>query len=564
MSEAPGAVIYDHPKDKISFTREQLLAIQNNPNHTPEDVLGLLDLDFKHLLDKAAGVWEGYSVRRHESMAMAQFRKYYHSEKMPGNTIDVNDFELLLSLHDLRKPEDGRGKHEFTLETAKTVFEQLKYEPKQINLMLSLIEGDPIGYVIRSSDKDKYSKSAKEIIEKAKSAEIEVADYWKLLNIYYRADAGSYTQDAGGHRSLDHLFVFDPVRRTMSYSEKVQEQIDQLGKEIHKLYQAEPKQTIETNKGRKIEQDDILCFAERRGTDYFLKVLLEGRITSPRLIKDREKETKPLIIPGGNEIFTSLYGPYWQTSCVLVFNAWETLEDFDFYDQGHTGLKLYDKNYGTPAELRFTGVEKDDNRNFLILTPNRFIEKELRQKYIQNGGNEKFFNDHTLSSERVSEILKQKMRVLLEKNPDFVEGIKKLYRYYATTPGELGNTSESKQYAEIYLKLADGEGVSDDLINWSIHGLGEDEYDNLLEYFKDDRSSDNTSVGWFFDITHNFYDPWKCKELSQEFRREMQNWLKNEFSTRFKIEKNRKGSVQEKKDQDNKNDHKIRLSLTVK
>ncbi len=48
------------------------------------------------------------------------------------------------------------------------------------------------------------------------SSNITLSEYHYLLLTYYMSDAGSYTVDAGGKRSLDHLFIFGEGRMTFS------------------------------------------------------------------------------------------------------------------------------------------------------------------------------------------------------------------------------------------------------------------------------------------------------------------------------------------------------------
>ena len=53
-------------------------------------------------------------------------------------------------------------------------------------------------------------------------------DFFKLLSILYKVDAGSYTEDAGGKRSLDELFSFHPKEGTMSFSPEFHERFKKL------------------------------------------------------------------------------------------------------------------------------------------------------------------------------------------------------------------------------------------------------------------------------------------------------------------------------------------------
>lgn len=59
-------------------------------------------------------------------------------------------------------------------------------------------------------------------------AGLPVCNFLELLLIYYQVDAGSYTEDAGGIKSLDHLFVFNRAKGWMYFSAIVAVKVDQL------------------------------------------------------------------------------------------------------------------------------------------------------------------------------------------------------------------------------------------------------------------------------------------------------------------------------------------------
>lgn len=217
----------------ISFTREQLNKILDDPEHAPEDILNLLDKDFKETLDAGAGVWEGYSIRDHTLMVMGQFKKYF-----TGTDIDNrNLFEIILAFHDIGKPDaiaegDKKKQHQHTKKILNPVMIQLEYEPEDIALAESIIDGDHLGGYLRGGD---VTESAKMILTMAGKSGISLEKYWKLLMTYYQVDAGSYTEDAGGLKSLDRLFVFDHESDTMSFAPDIAQKIKMLEDEFRKL-----------------------------------------------------------------------------------------------------------------------------------------------------------------------------------------------------------------------------------------------------------------------------------------------------------------------------------------
>ena len=62
---------------------------------------------------------------------------------------------------------------------------------------------------------------------KDRSGKLNVSplDFFELVLIMYKTDAGSYTEDAGGKNSLDHLFEFG---ETINFSDATAEKIEKL------------------------------------------------------------------------------------------------------------------------------------------------------------------------------------------------------------------------------------------------------------------------------------------------------------------------------------------------
>ena len=55
-------------------------------------------------------------------------------------------------------------------------------------------------------------------------------DFFDLLIVYYKCDAGSYTEDSGGEKALDHLFIFDSTRGKLNFSFSVKSKVRKLQK----------------------------------------------------------------------------------------------------------------------------------------------------------------------------------------------------------------------------------------------------------------------------------------------------------------------------------------------
>lgn len=222
-------------------TLKELGRIVNALPFVPEELIKFLMRDFKdqYLADK--GVWEKYTLKQHTIMVLNQFEKYFSNISLPGK-IDRGFFRLILALHDIGVPMaietgDRAQKFRYTSEILEAYLKRLNYKSQDIDLATSLVSIDPVGEYIKvktdrkSDDKHKYwvSKASYDtVVGMAAKCQMQVNTYFELLLIYYMVDAGSYTADAGGKTGLDWLFVFEPSKRTMSFSPNVQEVINQF------------------------------------------------------------------------------------------------------------------------------------------------------------------------------------------------------------------------------------------------------------------------------------------------------------------------------------------------
>ncbi len=220
----------------LLFTRAELDAVLQRSDHTPEDVLRVLDRTFKARFDSSAGVWEAYSLRRHTLMVMGQFRKYFTSNPLPGG-VSFGFFELILALHDIGKPEairegDKRKQHGYTIAIIHSTLTELGYNASDVAFATALINGDAIGQYLRNGN---LLVHAQKIVRMATQTSLNVRDFWQLLQIYFQVDAGSYTEDAGGFYSLDWLFVFHHKARSMTFAPATLTKIAALEQEISRL-----------------------------------------------------------------------------------------------------------------------------------------------------------------------------------------------------------------------------------------------------------------------------------------------------------------------------------------
>lgn len=218
---------------KISFTKKELKLLFEE-DFSPEKLLQFLSSDFGEIYCSDAGVWEGYTIGQHTLMMMRQFERYFGKQDLPGN-FDINILRLILALHDTGKQEaiargDKNQQHLYTVQIIEEFFDALDFPSAYKKLAVALIEEDAIGKYIRGM-KDVFVTAA--LINKSATKGVMVAqDFLELLTIFYRVDAGSYTEDAGGLKSLDHLFIFNHKKQELAFASEIASKMEILRKQI--------------------------------------------------------------------------------------------------------------------------------------------------------------------------------------------------------------------------------------------------------------------------------------------------------------------------------------------
>ncbi len=197
-----------------SFTRRTLLVL-DAPDCTPEKLIDAMSANpkMKRLFDLDAGNSEKYTVGEHTAMVMRQFEKYFKDDALPPE-FDRKMFRVLLLLHDVGKGiaveqrGDNKAQHAYTLEQIDPILRSMDIGESQSRIIKSLISGDPFGQLL--TGKIPPEQASILIGEMARKAQMPVDGFYKILKIFYQSDAASYTVDAGGKKSLDGLFKFDP------------------------------------------------------------------------------------------------------------------------------------------------------------------------------------------------------------------------------------------------------------------------------------------------------------------------------------------------------------------
>ena len=217
--------------NNLSFSRTELDKVLESPDYTPEALVALFKRDFSSTYSKDKGVREKYTLEKHALMVMQQYEKYFSQRELPAG-ITNSFFRVFLVLHDIGVPEsikktgDKHYQHRYTVEIMRAVLSQLEFSDREIKIAVALVSEDVIGGYVRGRYGGKGATG--KLTNMADDAGLPFYDFLKLLLIFYQVDAGSYTEDAGGLKSLDHLFAFDKRKRQMDFSINVAAKIDQL------------------------------------------------------------------------------------------------------------------------------------------------------------------------------------------------------------------------------------------------------------------------------------------------------------------------------------------------
>ncbi|KKR20010.1 MAG: hypothetical protein UT48_C0024G0007 [Parcubacteria group bacterium GW2011_GWE2_39_37] len=226
-----------HPEAESRLHLSDLEEVFQGEEFNPEKLVALLKRQHPDVYQQSVGVKQGYTLEQHTIMALRQFEKYFAGKPLPSG-VDQNLFRLILGVHDLGKPEAVvKGKkslqHEYTEPHVQELFNKLGIDKKHTDLALALVSGDPLGKYL--NDKKNVSildtRSAVEVM--AHRAGMPVEEFFELLCIYYKSDAGSYGKNAGGlTTSLDKLFIFDEDNHELKFAPHIQEKVDKLGLQL--------------------------------------------------------------------------------------------------------------------------------------------------------------------------------------------------------------------------------------------------------------------------------------------------------------------------------------------
>ena len=327
--------------NKLSFSRAELDEVLGNPDYTPEALVSLFERDLSKEFNAESGVREKYSIKRHTVMVMGQFEKYFSKSALPAG-MSESFFRTFLALHDIGKPRsiketgDKHHQHMYTVRIMSSVLSQLNFTEQEIKIALALVSEDVIGGYIRSRYSGK--RATEELTKMSDDAGLPFYDFLKLILIFYQVDAGSYTEDAGGLKSLDHLFVFDPLKRQMDFSVNVSAKIDQLRIYAEALPNAH---WIDDHDWHDLSYDNLKSWVKENKAKLDSGEIIKGNTFSYRY-NSRDKKYQVQLSRGIKE---ALYTPH---SILLLDHNWHDI----VYDDLKEWVKGNRERLDSDAELK--------------------------------------------------------------------------------------------------------------------------------------------------------------------------------------------------------------------
>lgn len=224
--------IFDIDSIDFDLVRLKLAKVMEDRNHTPKDVMDIFGLG--PMWHSDVGVAEGYTLGQHTEMIMKQFWKYFRESFPEEEGVSMELMEISLALHDIGKPHavltgDKGRQHRYTKYILRSLLPKMGYPVVQADMVVALIDGDPIGEYLQG---ESVKNACTKIRSMAEMSGLSLNYFLKILEIFYKADAGSYTVDAGGKASLDNLFVFQPETGSMHFAPQYEDKMEILRREV--------------------------------------------------------------------------------------------------------------------------------------------------------------------------------------------------------------------------------------------------------------------------------------------------------------------------------------------
>lgn len=260
-TQSAGKVKRTENVDFLSFdeiTRDQLETAASGDymdTYHPHYLLKTLEQSpfFRQQFSRITG-WEGHTLRYHTLSVLLQFEKYFSDLKvLPGN-VRKEFFRIFLSLHDSGDMvQNGEKKLRNNQVVASTLLRELQFPDHEVRLAEALLSDDLLGeYIKRAGTIHQLSdwfplvrrisnaqsiqskiinfqrKTVGRIRTMARQAHMSNGEFISILELYHMVDAGSYTTDGGTIGSLNYMFIFDPLNKTMRYVPAIQQVMESL------------------------------------------------------------------------------------------------------------------------------------------------------------------------------------------------------------------------------------------------------------------------------------------------------------------------------------------------
>ena len=231
--------------NKTNFDRAGLESDCKPSSYSPKKLVNFFGNRYKDEYKSPSYVWEEekdggcyrhlYSIKCHTIRVIEQFEKFnsFNGKLLSDDLIDKNLFRVILTLHDIgvhSAVQEGKQfgentvtakkrQHPHTTRYIKSILTELLFNDSDISFARALVSGDPIGNYLKNGGR---TAASMQISRMADTAQLPIQDFFNVLTVFYMCDASSYTENGGGIRSLDHLFIFDRKNRALrfAYTEK--------------------------------------------------------------------------------------------------------------------------------------------------------------------------------------------------------------------------------------------------------------------------------------------------------------------------------------------------------
>jgi len=181
-----------------------------------------------NVYNSLAGVGEGYTIGEHTELVMNQYLKYFNNPNTSFLPIKVDDFEIMLAIHDCGKYDaiklgDKSKQKLFNKKYVEKIFDETKRSARSKKIVSEIVSQDYIGDYIKGTNIKTTFDGLKSSADKVG---VDLQQFYNLCKMYYLCDAGSYTVDAGGLESLDYLFDF--TKNKIDFAKPVNTKIKEL------------------------------------------------------------------------------------------------------------------------------------------------------------------------------------------------------------------------------------------------------------------------------------------------------------------------------------------------